>query len=72
MDNKTLFAKQCIAEALITLIEEKEYQDISVTEICKIAGFSRMAYYRNFTNKDEILMTYMFMLVDKDKLLQVV
>ncbi len=69
MDNRkngsALFAKQCIAEALIGLMEKKDYQEISLTEICKTAGFSRMAYYRNFKSKDDILVTFMKMLADK-------
>ena len=42
------FARQCIGEALVQLMREKEFESISVTDICKTAGFSRMAYYRNF------------------------
>ena len=68
MENKngsSLFARQCLAEALIGLMGEKDYQEISLTEICRTAGFSRMAYYRNFKSKDDILVTYMKMLADK-------
>lgn len=65
MDNKVLFAKKCIAESLIGLMNEKEYQEISVTEICDRAGYSRMSYYRNFSGKDDILRSYMKMLVDE-------
>lgn len=64
-NSNALFAKQCIAEALINLMEEKDYQKISLTEICETAGFSRMAYYRNFKSKDDILITYMKMLADQ-------
>lgn len=64
-NSSALFAKQCIAEALIHLMEEKDYQKISLTEICETAGFSRMAYYRNFKSKDDILITYMKMLADQ-------
>ncbi len=49
----------------IYLMEKKDYQEISLTEICRTAGFSRMAYYRNFKSKDDILVTYMKMLADK-------
>ena len=49
------FAKQCLAEALVRLMEERELDDISVTDICKAAGFSRMAYYRNFQSKRDVL-----------------
>ena len=58
------FAKQCLAEALIRLMDERELDGISVTDICKEAGFSRMAYYRNFQSKRDILGQYMFLLAD--------
>lgn len=59
------FARQCIGEALIQLMREKEFDSISVTDICRTAGFSRMAYYRNFHSKNDILVQYMNMLADK-------
>lgn len=58
------FAKRCLAEALLRLMEQKELDDINVTEICREAGFSRMAYYRNFSSKQDILSQYMRMLAD--------
>ena len=49
-------AIDCIYEALIFLMDKKEYKDITITDITKKAGVSRMAYYRNYTEKDEILL----------------
>ena len=63
--NQSSFARQCIGEALVQLMREKEFESISVTDICKTAGFSRMAYYRNFHSKNDILVQYMNMLADK-------
>lgn len=65
MNENVIFAKRCIAEALITLMEEKEFQKISITEICEKSGYSRMAYYRNFQSKDDILIVYMQILADQ-------
>ena len=59
------FAKQCLAEALVRLMEDREIDEISVTDICKEAGYSRMAYYRNFQSKRDILRQYMHMLADE-------
>ena len=42
-------------EALFQLMNEKSYDRISVSELCKKAGFSRKTFYDNFANKDEIL-----------------
>lgn len=45
-----------ITEALLLLLKKKEYKDISITEICKKAGVTRMSFYRNFESKDDILL----------------
>lgn len=55
---KSLFAKECMFDALMNLMEEKNYHEISVTEITKKAGFSRMAYYRNYNTKEDILVDH--------------
>lgn len=59
-----VLTKECIVTALLRLMEVKNYQDISITEITNLAGVSRMAYYRNYNNKDEILLNH---LIDREK-----
>ena len=49
------FVDAYITEALLSLLEKKEYKDISITEICKKAGVTRMSFYRNFESKEDIL-----------------
>lgn len=46
---------ESLIEALIILIKEKDYQKISITDICKTAGVSRMAFYNNYQTKDNLL-----------------
>lgn len=48
------FAKDCMVEALIQLLEKKSIDEISITELTERAGVSRMAYYRNYTSKEDI------------------
>lgn len=40
--------------ALLQLIGKMPYERITVTELCKKAGVSRMAFYGNFSCKDDI------------------
>jgi AcrR family transcriptional regulator len=49
-------AVDCIYTALLQLMQTKPYRDISITEITRRAGVSRMAYYRNYADKDDILL----------------
>lgn len=51
----TEFLKECIADALIKLLDTKPIEKISVPEIVETASVGRMTYFRNFTNKYEVL-----------------
>ena len=48
--------KESILTALLRLMEEKPYKSISITDITTLAGVSRMAYYRNYSSKEDILL----------------
>ena len=53
------FSKNCLSQALMDLLETHEYSEISIQDIVDKAGFSRMAYYRNFKNTDEMIDYYL-------------
>ncbi len=48
-------AKECIVTALIELMKVHDFHSITITDLTKKAGVSRMAYYRNYTSKEDIL-----------------
>lgn len=49
------FLKECIADALLKLLQERPLEDISIVEITDLAGVGRSTYYRNFNSKEDIL-----------------
>ena len=51
----TLFLMECMADALIKLMESKPLEKISVTEITELAGVGRVTWFRNFSSKNEAL-----------------
>lgn len=53
-----ILTKECIVTALLRLMENQDYDSISITDITNLAGVSRMAYYRNYNSKDEILIKH--------------
>ncbi|MCC8066248.1 MAG: TetR/AcrR family transcriptional regulator [Clostridiales bacterium] len=50
--------KDCIFTALILLMEQKEYKYITVTDIARKSGVSRMTYYRTYSSKEDILVQH--------------
>lgn len=50
---------ECITIALIQLMEKKNFDDISITELTKRAGVGRVSFYRNFEDKKDVLRKYL-------------
>lgn len=48
-------SKLWMRDALLALMQETPYSKITVTQIAKKAGVSRLTFYRNFDSKDDIL-----------------
>ena len=48
--------RECIKNALIDLMHRKRYKDISMTDIINKSGVSRSGVYKNYKNKDEIML----------------
>lgn len=57
-------SKDCIVQALMRLLQEKPLSAITITELTKEAGVSRMTYYRNYHSVDEIFITYLDDILD--------
>ena len=54
--NKTAIAsQQLIAEALLRLLEDSAYADVSISRICKEAGISRQTFYTLFGSKENVM-----------------
>lgn len=62
---RSRFTKDCIVQALLKIMDEQPFASISIQNIVDAAGVSRMAYYRNFNSKEDIL-RYHISAVTKD------
>lgn len=47
-----------ITDALLKLMQDKPIGDISISELCDLAGIGRASFYRNFQSKEDILRRY--------------
>lgn len=54
-DRRTRFTRQAIRNALLSLLREKPYSKISVTEICRVADINRGTFYIHYYDVDDVL-----------------
>ena len=52
---RMLSASEYITNSLFEIMKNKSYNEISITEITNKAKVNRVSFYRNFTNKDDII-----------------
>ena len=58
-NNKTaLNSQKRIVEAMLEMVENESYDNITIKDICKRANISRQRFYYLFESKDEIVMYY--------------
>ena len=58
-------SKTIFLESLLSLMKEKNYQDISISELCKKAGLSRQTFYQHYQSKNEVLEKHIDQLCEK-------
>lgn len=51
----TQFLKECIADALLKLLQDKPLEEITISEITTLANVGRVTFYRHFSSKEDIL-----------------
>ena len=54
--NKTaLQSQKQIADAMMVLLREKPFRQVTVSEICRAAGISRQTFYTLFTSRENVM-----------------
>ena len=56
--------RECIETALVLLMRERPYAEITITDVIRRSGVSRSAFYRNYSTKEEVLSTVFGKAVD--------
>lgn len=52
-----LRVKNSITSTLLSLMHEKSFSDISISELIRAAGVARVSFYRNYDSKEDVLLT---------------
>jgi len=55
---ENLRVKQCITDALFSLMQEKPLGEITVSEIIRVGGVARASFYRNYKSKEEVITVF--------------
>ncbi len=58
------FTRQCIGESVIALMKDKDFSEITISDIAKKAGVSRMTFYHYFNTKTDVLNNYLHEIID--------
>ena len=56
--DRNAYVIEHITDALLELLQDKPVGDISISELCDLAGIGRASFYRNFESKEDILQRY--------------
>ena len=52
----TDFLMECMADALVQLMQKRALEKITIQEIADLAGVGRATYFRNFHSKQDVLL----------------
>ena len=63
-EGRNLYVVEHITGALLKLMENVPFCDISISQICNEAGVGRASFYRNFVNKEEVISNHLQKLLD--------
>ncbi len=65
LDPRAQRSREWMKNALLELIDEKDYEEITVSEITARAGLSRPTFYLHYKTKEEILLDYLDTIFDR-------
>lgn len=55
LDRRVQRTRDALRDALITLLEERGWDDINIQDLCELANVGRSTFYLHFQNKEELL-----------------
>lgn len=63
LNSRTVSTRMAIGNAILDELENKEFSEIRITDVIKIAGVSRMSFYRYYENLYDALCDYLDIIV---------
>lgn len=57
-ESRNAYVVEHLTSSMLALLREKPIGEITVSELCSMAGVGRTSFYRNFEEKEEIVRAY--------------
>ena len=57
-ESRNAYVVEHLTSSMFALLEEKPITEISISELCDMAGVGRTSFYRNYENKEDIVKKY--------------
>lgn len=57
-ESRNAYVVEHLTDAMLTLLKEKPVSEISISELCGMAGVGRTSFYRNYEEKEDIIKAY--------------
>ncbi|MBR2556517.1 MAG: hypothetical protein IKE94_16845 [Aeriscardovia sp.] len=64
MAEQLSYAKTELTKALLSLLEKKKLNEITISELCNKADLSRLSFYRNYNSMEEIVREHLAGITD--------
>lgn len=64
MNPRLIKTKEALLNAIIRLLDEKQLDDISVSDLCKAAGINRTTFYKYYSVPDDVIIEAAKRIVD--------
>ncbi len=58
-ESRNAYVVEHLTGSMLELLKEKPISEISVSELCNMAGVGRTSFYRNYEGKEDIVKAYM-------------
>ncbi|ACT04649.1 TetR/AcrR family transcriptional regulator [Paenibacillus sp. JDR-2] len=55
VDRRVIRSREALKQALLTLMKQKDFDDISITEIVELANYNRGTFYSHYESKEALL-----------------
>ena len=57
-ESRNAYVVEHLTSSMLALLEEKPIAEISISELCGMAGVGRTSFYRNYQTKEDIIKAY--------------